>query len=788
MTVAVIAVALDRFGAEVLECARGWVAPDSRGGLVLLEGPREGDPIPALAKPLLDSLLDLTRAGAGVRRGGPRVQIAAFLDVEASGAAVASRLVTSLSSMLSERFAAIFDSRATSDQRNAALHVVARVPPVAATPVAANAMGQLASLESWAPPKGGYPLLARIWPLSGVTTVGTISDRGIVTTAAVWLTALAASDEVDALELRFRHPARPDARVSMFAAATLSTPEQTVAEYARQRARYDALARVAARVSRPAESSRAEALASRFPLGDLTGVVEGGGEAAEIRALVAERSGVSPVDDARIDVRPFDTAAKIRERNAALLEATGQELAPSFRADVRLSQGLERLTAKESEALSHRVEAELDRAFADQLAPEDGLQALPDVRDALRLLRARVTDGLSPGAMGTAEAGSKAVDSDPYRKAIEEALDALPPPARRIAAAPLAGLAAGVLAASLVAHQVPPAADYGSATPAPSAQAMASVVPVSDAWNPRWPWIAGGLFGAATALGYAFMVAGSAVRPIREVLAIRQTALSGLRQSGGVGAPRQRLEREIDVRARRLRQGIAHAIDLRLRRIDAMVTLVNDARDGSSRELQGLGVVLARPPATAAEDNLEKLFPEKEPLHGHLVAGASLAKWVAGQRKVLEPDIWATRIVTDTWDNTGRDGPCLDELRVTLACDDQVEGVRRTSMLSAGALASEAAKKVATFAQDVAHSLGPPVAPRSHTGDALALAPAAQVALVPPSEGDLVSNALKRTANDYQQREMRSLSARVAMVRFWEDFAIANLMYGAGLQPLGVPT
>jgi hypothetical protein len=788
VTVTVLAVALDPFGAQVLECARGWVAPESEGGPVLVEVAGEGDPVAALERPLFEAIRRRTRAGAITRRGGPGVQIAVFTDVEASGAESVTRLLTTLSAMLTEQFGPMFRAQNSPDQRNAALHVVARVPPMAIAARTVTALKHLAALEGWAPPRDGYPLLARIWPLSTITTAGSVTDGGLVTTGAVWLATLAASEEADALELRFRHPAG-SRRVSMFSAATLSTPELTIAEYASLRARYDGLARVAVRVSRPAVASQAESLARRFPLDDLTGAVEASGAAAKIRALAAEASGVGSVEDVPVDVRPFDAASVIRERNAALLAAQGSDAGTRFPADARLSLELDQLTAVESQAIGERVESALDDTFADALAPGDGLVALPDVRDALRWLRSRAEGGVTRGTLGTEETRSKTVDADPHRAAVEDALAALPSPARRVIPGLLAGFAVGLLAACVTAWLLPPVADYGPATLASAVSLVVSAgatptSPVGDEWNPRMPWITGGLLGAVAAAVYSFFVARAAVRLVREALAVRRGALSDLRRSGGAGEPRRRLDREIAVRAQRLRLGVAYAIDLRLRRIEAIVALVNGARDEASRRLQALGVVLARRSPAAAEDDLGGLFPEDEALHGHLLAPASLARWVAGLRNVADPDIWATRLVAETWDSKGRDGPCLDEALLRRACDEQVEGVRRTSMLAVGTLAGEAAERVAGFAKNVAHSLGPPVAPATPEGDSIGLSGAAQVALVPASEGHRVRDAMKRAAGDYTQQEIPSLRARLALVRFWEDFAVENLARGAGLPSL----
>ena len=787
MTVPVIAVALDRFGADVFASMRGWLSTAGTGP-ELLQAPLEGDPVEALEPQLVEVLLRATRAGAAARQGSKQVKIAAVCDAETGGAAIAARLATRLSAILRDRFAAIFDPRESPDQRNASLHIVARVPPLGATPVATSSLQQLAKLESWAPPPGGYPILARIWPVSPQTTMGTVSDRGLMTSVAVWLASLVASDDVESLERRFRHPVSSSGRVSMFAAATLSIPEGEVVEYARRRALYDALTRVAARASRPANRSQAEALVGRFPLDDWTKKVQAGAEAGEIRALAAERSGVGAAEEARIDVRPFDSVSTIRERNAKLLEPIAPPQSSAIRADVRLAQGLERLSAKESEALVREIEGALDEAFGDRLRPDDGLSGLPEVREALQLLHARVADATAADALGNPESRAKSVDTDPHRQAIEDALDVLPSPPRRASAALLVGLAAGLVVASLVASQVPPAAKYTYVPAAAQSARFAHVsvgaaaqtdppLPEGDSWKPWFPWFAGGLLAAAAALGYAYWVASATVRPIRDVLRIRQSALAELRRSGGVGPTRRLLEREIDVRARRLQRGIAHAIDLRLRRLNAIVALVNDARDRASSKLTALHVV---PASAAGEDDLAPLFPDPEPLHGHLIAPALLARWVAGQRTVVDPDGWATRLVTETWDASSRDGPCVDEKRVERACDDQVSAVHRTSMLSDGPLATEAAERVAAFVRNVAHSLGPPIRPRSRDGDVLPLHNPERVALVPKSEGDRVRGALKQYGDSFGQQEMSSLGPRLALICFWEDFAVGNLVYGVG--------
>ncbi|MFO0734764.1 MAG: hypothetical protein U0270_02750 [Labilithrix sp.] len=773
MTVPVIAVALDAFGSDVLASARGWLPPDRFPEVI--EVGREPD----LGLRLREALARMTRAGASARAGGPRVTIAAFVDH--TGVAQAANLATLISALLHQELAAIFDPRATPDQRNAALHVLVRIPPLGATAAAASALRELTQLEKWAPAGGSYPILARIWPLSTQTTAGTMSERGLVTTAAVWLAALTARDEVDALAERFRHPRSVEARVSAFAAATLAIPEADVVEYARRRARYDALQRIAARASRPADRQRSEALISAYPLEEWTRSVDQGPEAGEIRALTAERSGAGAIEDTPIDVPPFASVAEIKEKNGALLEPATPPKMSAYRDDVRLSQSLERLTAKESEALTRDIEQTLDRSLGAQLPPEEGLMGLPETRGALQQIHARVWDRSAAEAFaGPLNQAAETIDPDPHRGAVDEAFAALLSPFRRARTALLAGFGVAMLSAAVVASVAPPAAAYPlppAGAGRPVAQA-APPAPTSDAWNPRWPWIAGGLLGLITAVGYGFWAAGQAVRPIREVLELRRTALGALRQSGGGGRARAQLEREINVRARRLRRGIAHAIDLRLRRLNAIVSLVNEARDRAAKDLAALHIVVA---TSAANDDLSPLFPEVEPLHGHLVSPGSLARWVAEQRKVVDPDVWATRLVAETWDPGSLDGPCLDDARVARACDAQVEGVREKPPLSDPDLAVEAAQRASGFAQNVAHALGPPVRPRSETGDVIALREAARVVLVPSSEGDRVRSAFTRNGAEFQPQEMPSLGARAAMICFWEDLTVRHLAAGAGI-------
>jgi hypothetical protein len=781
VTVPVIAVALDAFGADVLASARGWLPADRFPEVIV------ASEHPDLAPRLREVLARMTRAGASARAGGPRVTLAVFVD--SAGIAAAASLATLVSTILHQELAAIFDPRATPEQRNAAMHVLVRIPNLGATSATGQVLRALAGLENWAPAGGGYPILARIWPLSAQTTAGTMSDAGLTTTAAVWLAALAARDEVDALADRFRHPATPKTRISTFASATLSIPEGSIVEYARRRVRYDALGRIAARASRPADRQRAEALLGAFPLEEWTRSVDAGPEAAEIRALTAERSGAGNVEDTPIIVRPFASAAEIKEKNRPLLEPASPPTTSPIRDDVRLSQGLERLTAKEAGALTREIESTLDRSLGAQLSPEDGLVGLPETRGVLQQIHARVADtqgaadrpGFASERGGSGAEPPNVIDPDPHRRAIDDAIAGLATPFGRSRSAVLAGLGIGLIVAAIVASIYPPAAAYPlppTTTGQPAAQGPPPA-PTHDAWLPRLPWIAGGLVGLITAIGYAFWSAKEAVRPIREVLEVRRTALGALRQSGGAGRARQQLEREIDVRAHRLRRGIAHSIDLRLRRLNAVVSLVNDARDKAAKDLAALHIVVA---GAAANDDLSPLFAEVEPLHGHLVSAPSLARWVADQRRVVDPELWATRLVAETWDAGSFDGPCLDEQRVTHSCDSQVEGVRNKPILSDPKLADEAAQRAATFAQNVAQALGPPVKPRSRSGDAIALRDAARVVLVPSSEGDRVRGAFMRHGADFQPQEMPSLGARAAMICFWEDLAVENLAAGAGHQ------
>jgi hypothetical protein len=596
----------------------------------------------------------------------------------------------------------------------------------------------------------------------------------------------------------------------MFAAATLGTPEQQLWEYAVLRARLEALDVVAKQVSRPADPTVARALATGVDVKGWVEQVENKDAAAEIRAVAADRAGVSPVGDVVVEVGPFDSPDRIRERHAPLLSPATRPRPLGLRDDTRLTAALERLSERESSTLAVDVERSLEELFRNQFAPGGGLSALPDVRAALDDLRAQISDEGNLRTLRRANEAADAVEQDPLRHEVETAIEALPRLGLRLAIGLLGGFAIALTAATLTASVAPPAARYAG-QPQPSASASVAVPGASaiaalritpppmpsilatttrshappiepepgTAWTPRLPWIVGAIAGLLGGLVSAHFIAHASVKPVREALRARKRAVDELWGSGGAGRNREILEREISVRGRRLRRGIAHALHLRIQHLDGIVALVNEARDEASRELASMRVKVLRPSAPMLDDDISALFGVAEPLHGHLVTPPSLIRWLTKQRKLTEPDVWARELIARSWSYDSGDAPCLDAVRVRKACEEQVESVVRSPMLFDVALSQEGARITLDFAQKVAYSLGPPVAPKGSDGFVLALADAARLAILPRSEGEGIQQALRRTSSNFQVFEMPEIGPRVVLACFWEDFSVEQLAFGA---------
>jgi hypothetical protein len=389
----------------------------------------------------------------------------------------------------------------------------------------------------------------------------------------------------------------------------------------------------------------------------------------------------------------------------------------------------------------------------------------------------------------TASGGEQPAEADPHREELEQSLAELPSPGLLRGASSAVGLGVGAAVLMVLLRVLAPEA-AASSTAAP----VASVAPGTVTAGPAGrqgaargstgrdaaPWGAAALAGAATAAGWARFSSNQARERLRRLLRLRRDALEQLWGAGGGGRPRAQAEAQLQLRKRRVRKAAIAAVDQALLRMGAVNAILLDQRDRAMQSLRDLGI--KAPAWSAAQDDLMGLLGERDALHDTLIPAGLLSAWVARRRQITDGDVWADRLVEQTWPARGglEDVPCADAGRIEELCRWQIGPFVEQSMLSDPEIAQAAAATVEQFVRRAAAALAPPVIPRGDLGDpSPGLRPGETFAVAPQQGAADIEAALQRSPFPMPVLWSPTRAARVLFLRTWEGHTLADLARGA---------
>lgn len=763
-------------------------------------------PLDAIDGQLVGALEELLRAGrtAGDERQ-VRLDVYVFVEVNALGEGELAALCQRLVGVVSERYGVMFPPDLPPGQRNAALHLVAVVPALAGQPEAQQAVRRLAEVDAWAR-RAAHPMLARVWLLSRHTIAGTLSDDGLIASCASFAVASVEQRQAPQVSARLAH-LEEEGRFGLLSVASLEVPEAGLRRYARERSAYDGLSTLVGRVTRqvsdPTVADQAVSVAEQnvwfvpFDEGDV---------AQRCRKLSAALSGAAPSLPNELPVGPFDDAARVRELYPALFRPATQERAPTGMDSTELEETLRALGRVEADAMAS-VARGMNTLLTGTLGPQSGLRRVSEVELGLRRLGAWLRDadaadraGLE-GALGPqpgqARASEGAAEADPHREELEQALAELPSPSLLRGAASAVGVGAASLALALLLRVLSPGpAVVAPVAPAPSmAPGTVTTGPTAGATRAAWqapsgvqaaPWAGSAVVGVLGAVGWARFASDRARERLRRLLRLRRDTLEQHWSAGGGGRPRAQAEAQLQLRKRRVRKAAIAAVDQALLRMGAVTTTLIDQRDRAMQGLRELGV--KSPSSSAAHDDLTGLLGERDALHDALVPPALLSAWVARRRQITDADLWADRLVEQTWPARGLndDIPCADPARIDELCRWQITPFVEQSMLGDPEISQAAAQTVETFVRRAAAALAPPVIPRTDLGDpATGLRPGEVFAVAPQQGAPDLEIALQRSPFPLPVLWSTTRAARVLFLRTWEGYTLDDIARGARLPVAG---
>lgn len=783
-----ILIGIDPLGRSVLDRVARSLSEDDPS-VRYLRGPL--DALEAQLVAALDELLQAGRVVGDDRQ--VRLDLFAFCEVNALAEGELVGLCQRLVGVVNGRYAVMFPPDLPPGQRNAALHLVAVVPALGGQPEAQLAVRRLAELDAWS---RQAPMLARVWLLSRHTIAGTLSEDGLVASCASFAVASVELRQAPQVSQRLAH-LEEEGRFGLLSVASLEVPEAGLRRYARERAAYDGFSSLVARATRqvsdPTLADQAVAAAEQhlwfvpFDEGDV---------AQRCRKLSAGLSGAAPALPAELPVGPFDDAARVRERYAMLFRPATQERALSGVDTTEIEETLRALGRVEADAMA-TVGRGMAALLTSTLGPQSGLRRLPEVELGLRRLGAwlRDADGADrvalEGALSASTAasgGERPAEADPHREELEQSLAELPSPGLLRGASSAVGLGVGAAVLMVLLRVLAPEAASSTAAP------VASVAPGTVTAGPAGrqgaargstgrdaaPWGAAALAGAVTAAGWARFSSNQARERLRRLLRLRRDALEQLWGAGGGGRPRAQAEAQLQLRKRRVRKAAIAAVDQALLRMGAVNAILLDQRDRAMQSLRDLGI--KAPAWSAAQDDLMGLLGERDALHDTLIPAGLLSAWVARRRQITDGDLWADRLVEQTWPARGglEDVPCADAARIEELCRWQIGPFVEQSMLSDPEIAQAAAATVEQFVRRAAAALAPPVIPRGELGDpSPGLRPGETFAVAPQQGAADIEAALQRSPFPMPVLWSPTRAARVLFLRTWEGHTLADLARGA---------
>ncbi len=782
-----VLIGVDALGQEVLERVSHSL-PEEEPSLRYLSGP-VGEVGTRLA-PMLDDLLRAGRVAADQRQ--VRLDLFAFVEVNALGEGDLVSLCDQAARVVGERYGVMFstDLRA----RNASLHLIAVVPALAGGPEATRAIGRLRQLEVWAE-SPSFPLLSRVWVLSRHTTAGTLTSEGLRASCAAFAVAAVGLRDEPQVSQRLAHLDDGDGRFGLLSVASLDVPEAGLRRYARERAALDALATLVSRVTRQvSDSSAGDQAVSGLEMNQWFSGLEEGDAAQRARKLAASLSGAAPSLPESLPVGAFDDADKVQEKYPVLFRPGTVERAPTGQDSAELGETLRALDRVEADALA-AVARGLDAVLTVTIGAQSGLRRVAEVELGLRRVGAllRDADAADRASLEQAPFGTKLADAtlsdeqrDPYRAELDQVLAELPSAWLQRGAGAAVGLGLCALIVTLGLRLASPGGS-APATPAPVPVTAPGVVTKGPTVAGKTttgamvaPWGLGLVAGAAGGFGWASFAGIQSRERLSKLLRQRRDALANLWKTGGGGLARLQADAQIRLRKRRVRRAAMAGIEQTLLRLQALSSTLIDARDRSLQALRDMGI--KSPASHAAQDDLSGLLGVRDALHDVLVPPALLSAWVARRRQLSDPDLWADRLVEQTWParGIGEDVPCADAARIEALCRWQVAPFLEQSMLGDPEIAAAAAATVDAFVRRAAAALAPACVPRDeYDNPAPGLRPGEAFVVAPRQGGPELEAALLHSPFAMPVLWAEARAARVLFLRSWEGLRVIDLARGA---------
>ncbi|MBI5532512.1 MAG: hypothetical protein HY898_07345 [Deltaproteobacteria bacterium] len=750
------------------------------------------------AGPRVEAVLeDLLRAGK-TQGSSPRLDLFAFVDVLEGSEGDMVELCSQTAQVVGGKYAVLFPSNLPPEQRNAALHIIAVMPALAPGPSAEAALARLARVDRWAATNQGHPLLSRVWLVSRHTTAGTLSDESLLISCASFASAFVVLRDEDPVTQRLGHLSPEDGKFAFLSAASLDLRESRIRKYAALRTGYDGLRTLVERVTRPVSdpSLGAQAVSSLSPARWLA-PFDDGAPADDCRKLGMSFSGMSIPDlPVRIEVRPFDDDASIRSRYGILFRSASEERPRTGVDTAQLDQALRSVDRAEAEAT-----VELSRAVANLVETEvgrtTGLRRLPEVELGLKQIAASLRDqqlaASSSSGIVRVDPQAAAPGAEPFLAEVEASLEDLP--SKRGLRGWTAAVALGVATIGLVAGMritvTPPSVSANQpnfSTPAFASASGFAAAPAGPSMlqEQAISWsvaLVAGLVAAGVAMG---LVTGRARKRVQEQLERRRDALMDA-ASGRTGGSttKQQAEAQLQLRKRRLRLAALSATDHALSHLAVARATLLDAHARQLQELRDIGI--KSPAANASGDNLGPILGATDVLHDVLLPDLSLlSDWVARRRRITDNELWADRLVEETWSERGiaEDVPCADPGRMDKLCSWQVDPLEEVSVLGDAQMLEAASVKLRGFVGQVAEALAPICQPRDLHGDpARGIRLASLFAVAPQIARGSFDAVFRSSERNISVLWTRSQAARVLLIRTWEGYRLDDIARGSGIRP-----
>lgn len=757
-----------RVARDLVETARALDAEAPVRQLSWLGGPRSEA---ALLRALTQALSTLLEAGTH-RSGRIGLDVLVVAHAAEIPTQDPARVMDVVSRHLADAWGVLFPADAAPAQRAAWGTVLLATPPLRGpqSQAGVGALRALAQHRAQSP----HPTLARALVIPSQTTAGTLSDEALeqslrATAQALYLSGLRASDGVRAL---LSH--RGDDRfLTGLSVAAAELPVARLRRYARWRLALDGLEALVARAERPTgDPARAEALVARLATQELLDPFNEGEVAQRVRRHAASLSGAADRLPDALDVRLVERDNDLNQRFRVLLGPATKPPPDRATEHPEHAEVLRVLDREEAFGL-----AELDRRvghlLAQELEPASALAVLPHLERALVRAAHDLEESLTalPDALPALDPPPP--PTDPGRDAVALAVEGRPRLTTVLPLAAVVGAVVGIAVGMGIAAGMAPSAQAAS-------DALTFTSGGGDTAEPyAWiPPVAGALIGLIASLGWTAMVLIGGRIKLQDALVARRTELEGLWSRGGGGQPGRQAAALLDVRRRRVSEGLAIRLRTACARLAAARTSLRRGRDHARRELERLRVRLANDPRA---DGLEDVLGTETPLHRPLLPAAEVAERLARTRPVQEPARVAQELLSKTWPKDGllHDLPGADLQALGHAADAMLPDLGPDKLLLGPDVGPRVQRRLHAFIDGLPTGLAPGLTALDAHGDPIRAA-APWLVLGPSAlRGSLRERLRDR---DLVQHWSEAPVPWVVVLASWPDLDLPSVLRGAGVE------